>query len=70
MSGVRSTVAMLMDHTPRCPCSWYIIQLYDRVVHILEELRFEAGATNGRNLRLAVRRVRLEASRDLHDNGV
>jgi hypothetical protein len=25
MSGERSTVAILMDHTPRCLCSWYVI---------------------------------------------
>jgi hypothetical protein len=30
MSGERSTAAMLMDHIPRCPCSWYLIQLHDR----------------------------------------
>jgi hypothetical protein len=35
---------MLMDHIPRCMCSWYIIQLHDRVVHMLEELMLEARA--------------------------
>jgi hypothetical protein len=46
MSGECSIAAMLMDHIPRCPCSWYIIQLYDRVVHVLEEFMLEARATN------------------------
>jgi CheY-like chemotaxis protein len=55
MSGERSSVAMLMDHIPRYPCSWYIIQLHDRIVHVLEEFMLEAGATKGRNLRLEVR---------------
>jgi hypothetical protein len=56
MSGERSTTAMLMDHIPRC--SWYIIHLHDRVVHVLEEFRLKAGATKGRGLRLEVRRIR------------
>jgi hypothetical protein len=64
MSGERSTTAMPMDHIPRCPCSWYIIQLHDRIVHVLEEFMLEAGATKGRDLRLNVRRVRSGASRD------
>jgi hypothetical protein len=38
---------MLMDHMPRCPCSWYIIQLHDRIVHGLEEFMLEARATKG-----------------------
>jgi hypothetical protein len=52
MSGERSTpvVLMLKDHIPRCPCSWYIIQLHDRIVHVLEEFMLEAGATKGRDL--------------------
>jgi hypothetical protein len=32
-----------MDHILRCPCSWYVIQLNDRIVHVLEELMLEAG---------------------------
>jgi hypothetical protein len=65
MSGERSTAAMLMDrHIPRCPCSWYIIQLHDRIVHVLEEFMLEVGATKGRDLRLEVRRIRSGASRD------
>jgi hypothetical protein len=36
MSGECSTIAMLMDHIPRCPCSWYVIQLHDRIVHVLK----------------------------------
>jgi hypothetical protein len=64
MSGERSTIAMLMDHIPRCPCSWYIIQLHDRIVHVLEELMLEVGATKGRDLRLEIRRIRSGASRD------
>jgi hypothetical protein len=63
MSGERSTTAMIMDHIPRCPCSWYIIQL-DRIVHVLEEFMLEAGATKGRDLRLEFRRIRSGASRD------
>jgi hypothetical protein len=66
MSGERSTIAMLMDHIPRCPCSWYIIQLHDRIVHVLEELMLEARATKGRDLGLEVRRIRSGASRDRH----
>jgi hypothetical protein len=45
MSGERSTTAMRMDHISRCPCSWYVIQLHDRIVRVLEEFRLEAGAT-------------------------
>jgi hypothetical protein len=43
-----------MDHTLQCPCSWYVIQFHDRVVHVLEEFMLEAGATRGRDLRLEV----------------
>jgi hypothetical protein len=64
VSGERSTTAMLMDHMPRCPCSWYIIQLHDRIVHGLEEFMLEARATKGRDLRLEVRRIRSGASWD------
>jgi hypothetical protein len=49
MSDERSTTAMLIDHIPQCPCSWYVIQLHDRIVHVLEELMLEAGATKGRD---------------------
>jgi hypothetical protein len=69
-SGERSTIAMLMDHIPRCPCSWYVIQLHDRIVHVLEEFMPEAGATKGRNLRLDVRCIRSGASRDRHGDVV
>jgi hypothetical protein len=45
-----------MDHIPRCPCSWYVIRLHDRIVHVLEEFMLEAGATTkGRDLLLEVR---------------
>jgi hypothetical protein len=64
MSGERSTSAKLMDHIPRCPCSLYVIQLHDRIVHVLDEFMLEAGATKGRDLRLEVRRSRSGASRD------
>jgi hypothetical protein len=64
MSGERSTYAMLMNHIPRYPCSLYVIQLRDRMVHVLEELTLEAGASEGRDLRLEVRRTRLGISRD------
>jgi hypothetical protein len=70
MPGERSTTAMLMDHIPRCPCSWYIIQLHDRIVHVLEEFMLEAEATYGRDLRLEVRRIRSGASRDRHRDAV
>jgi hypothetical protein len=59
VSGERSTTAMLMDYIPRCPCSWYGIQLHDRIVHVLEEFMLEAGVTTKeRDLRLEVRRIR------------
>jgi hypothetical protein len=61
---------MLMDHVPQCPCSWYVIQLLDRVVHVLEEFMLEAGATNGRNLRPEVRRIRSGASRYRYGDAV
>jgi hypothetical protein len=51
-------------------CSWYVIQLHSRVVHVLEEFMLEAGATKGRDLRLEVRRVRSGASRDRHGDVV
>jgi hypothetical protein len=54
---------MLMDHIPRCPCSWYVIQLHGRIIHVLEEFMLEAGATKGRDLWLVVRRIRSGASR-------
>jgi hypothetical protein len=63
MSGERSTFIMLMDHIFRCPCSWYVIQLHDRIVHVLEELILEAGAKKGWDLRLEVRRIRSGAFR-------
>jgi hypothetical protein len=65
-SGKCSTFAMLMGHIPRCPCSWYVIRLHDRIVHVLEEFVLEAGATKGRDLRLKVRRIWPGASRDRH----
>jgi hypothetical protein len=64
MSGERTTIAMLMDHIPWCPCSWYVIQLHDRIVHVLEEFMLEAGAIEGRDFRLEVRNIRSGASRD------
>jgi hypothetical protein len=56
----------IIDHIPRCPCSWYGIQLHDRIVHVLEEFMLGAGGTKGRDLRLEVRRIRSGASRDRH----
>jgi hypothetical protein len=47
MPGERPTCAVLMDHIPRRPCSWYVIQLHDRIAHVLEEFMLEAGATRG-----------------------
>jgi hypothetical protein len=66
MSGERSSDAMLMDHIPMCPCFWYVIQLHDRILHVLEKFMLEAGATKGRDLWLEVRRIRSGASRDRH----
>jgi hypothetical protein len=62
MSGERSTFAMRRDHIPRRPCSWYVIQLHDRIVHVLEEFMLEAGAAKGRDSRLEVRSIRSGAS--------
>jgi hypothetical protein len=70
ISGEHSTTAMLMDHIPRCPCSWYVIQLHDRIVHVLEGFMFEAGATKGRDLRLEARCIRSGASRNRHGDVV
>jgi hypothetical protein len=57
-----------MDHIPRCPCSWYIIQLHDRIVHVLEEFMLEAGllraGTCGWSSAVFGRRIRSGASRD------
>jgi hypothetical protein len=64
MPGERSIAIMLMDHIPRCPCSWHIIQLRGRVIHVLKVSMFEAGATKGWGFRLEVRRIRSGASRD------
>jgi hypothetical protein len=64
MSGERSSSSVLMDHIPRYMCYWYGIQLHDRIVQVLEEFMFEAGATKGQDLRLEVRRIRSGASRD------
>jgi hypothetical protein len=64
MSDERSTIAMLMDRIPRCPWFWYVIQLHDRIVLVLEEFMLEAGATKGRDLRLEVRRIRSGAFQD------
>jgi hypothetical protein len=69
-SGERSTSTMCMDHIRWCPCSWYEIQLYDRIVHVLEEFMLETGATKGRDLRLEVRKIRSRASRDGHGHMV
>jgi hypothetical protein len=53
-----------MDHISQCPCSWYAIQLHDRVVHVLEKFMLSAGATKGKDLRLDVRRIRSGTSRN------
>jgi hypothetical protein len=54
---------MLIDHLPRCPCSWYVNKLHNRIVHVLEDFMLEARATTkGRDLRLEVRRIRSGAS--------
>jgi hypothetical protein len=51
MSDERSTLAVLQDHIPRCPRSWYVVHLHDGVVHVREEFMLEAGATKGQDLR-------------------
>jgi hypothetical protein len=56
--------------TPRCPCSWYAVQLHDRIVYLLEEFMLEAGATEGRDFRLEVRYIRSRASRYRHGDVV
>jgi hypothetical protein len=61
---------MLIDHTPRCPRSWYTIQLHDRVVHVLKEFMLEAWVTKGLDLRLEVRRLWSGASRDRQHGNV
>jgi hypothetical protein len=63
MLGERSTFTMRMDRIPRCPCSWYVIHLHDRIVHVIEDFMLEVGATKGRDFRLEVRRIRSGASR-------
>jgi hypothetical protein len=47
-----------------------VIQLHDRIAHVLEEFKLEAGATKGRDLRLEVRRIQSGASRDRHGDVV
>jgi hypothetical protein len=47
-----------------CPCSWYVVQLHDRIVRVLDEFMLEAEATKGRDSRLEVRRIWSGASRD------
>jgi hypothetical protein len=64
LSAPHSITSMLMDYIPRCPCSWYVTQLHDRIIHVLEEFMLATGAIKGRDLRLEVRRIRSEASRD------
>jgi hypothetical protein len=31
-ASARQLLYMLMDHSPRCLCYWFVIQLHDRVV--------------------------------------
>jgi hypothetical protein len=69
-SGARSTIVMLMDHIPRCPCSWYVIHVHNRIDHVLQEFMLRAGATKGRELRLEVRGIRSGTSRDRHGDVV
>jgi hypothetical protein len=64
MPGERSATSMIMDHIRRCTCFWYVIELHYRIAKVLQEIMLEAGATKGRDLRLEVRRIRLEAFRD------
>jgi hypothetical protein len=57
-------------HIPRCPYSWYVIQLHDRIVQVLKEFMLEAGATKGLDLGLEIRHIRSGASRDRHGDVV
>jgi hypothetical protein len=70
MSSERSAITSFIDHIPRRPSSWYVIHIYDRIVHVTEEIMIEAGAFKGRALRLEVHRIRVGASRDRHGDVV
>jgi hypothetical protein len=60
----------LWTTVPRCPCSWYVIQLHDRIVGMLEEFMLKAGAIEGHDLRMEARRIRSVASRDRSEDVV
>jgi hypothetical protein len=64
MSGERTPISMLIDHIPRCLCSYYVVRLNDSIVHVLEKFMAEAGTIKGKDLRLEARRIRSGASRD------
>jgi hypothetical protein len=57
ISGERTPISMLIDHTPHCPWSSCVFRLHDRIVHVLEELMVRAGAIKGRDLILEARRI-------------
>jgi hypothetical protein len=43
MPWERTPISMLMNHIPCCPYSHYVMRLYYRIVHVVEELMAEAG---------------------------
>jgi hypothetical protein len=47
LSGERSTATMLMDHIPRCRCSWYFTHLHDRIIHVLKSSCLKRGLLRG-----------------------
>jgi hypothetical protein len=70
MSGEQMPISMLMDHIPRCPRSYYLIRLHDRIVNVLDEFMAEAGAIKRRDLRSEARQIRCGASSRDHPRDV
>jgi hypothetical protein len=53
-AAAREMEAKNMDHIPRCPCShYYVIQIHNRLFHVVEE--FIARAVKGLDLRLGLK---------------
>jgi hypothetical protein len=52
-SGRRSP-CILIDHIPRRPWPWYVMQTHFRSVNVLKELMTEARAIKGRDLRMEI----------------
>jgi hypothetical protein len=57
-------------HRHYCDVFAFVLRKHDRIIHLLEELMLEAGATKGSDLRLEVRCIRSGASRDQHGDVV